>query len=202
VLQKDVQWVKDRRESVRVREFRKRYFEIRISLFRLLKTAVPPTVRAVLRLRSAVCVIVLGSSSSGEVVLVFWHASVQAYKIILLYTQIGEEMILPRIFVIGNESSGISFFRPLDHTWRQRFYQRIPDESAEETFTTLVENERKSNEKRAKALKTVRKSNDKRAKDLATLLPTKDRNLRSRGAKPTHKGGGPIKQPGGGFRGN
>ena len=171
--------MKDRRESVRVRE--------RV-LFRLLKTAVPPTVRAVLRLRSAVCVIVLGSSSSGEVVLVFWHASVQAYKIILLYTQIGEEMILPRIFVIGNESSGISFFRPLD--------------SAEETFTTLVENERKSNEKRAKALKTVRKSNDKRAKDLATLLPTKDRNLRSRGAKPTHKGGGPIKQPGGGFRGN
>jgi hypothetical protein len=62
--------------------------------------------------------------------------------------------------------------------------------------------ERKSNEKRAKALKTVRKSNDKRAKDLATLLPTQDRNLRSRGAKPTHKGGGPIKQPGGGFRGN
>ena len=100
--------MKDRRESVRVREFRKRYFEIRISLFRLLKTAVPPTVRAVLRLRSAVCVIVLGSSSSGEVVLVFWHASVQAYKIILLYTQIGEEMILPRIIVIGNESSGKS----------------------------------------------------------------------------------------------
>ncbi len=59
-----------------------------------------------------------------------------------------------------------------------------------------------SNEKRAKALKTVRKSDDKRAKDLATLLPTQDRNLRSRGAKPTHKGGGPIKQPGGGFRGN
>ena len=62
--------------------------------------------------------------------------------------------------------------------------------------------ERKSNEKGAKALKTVLKSNDKRAKDLATLLPKQDRNLRSRGAKPTHKGGGPIKQPGGGFRGN
>jgi hypothetical protein len=51
-------------------------------------------------------------------------------------------------------------------------------------------------------LKEIRKSNDKRAKDLATLLPTQDRKLRSRGAKPTHKGGGPIKQPGGGFRGN
>ena len=48
----------------------------------------------------------------------------------------------------------------------------------------------------------VRKSNEKRAKDLATLLPKQDRNVRSRGAKPTHKGGGPIKQPGGGFRGN
>jgi hypothetical protein len=61
---------------------------------------------------------------------------------------------------------------------------------------------RKSNEKRAKDLQTVRKSNEKRAKDLATLLPTQDRNLRSRGAKPTRKSGGPIKQPGGGFRGN
>ena len=81
--------------------------------------------------------------------------------------------------------------------------QRLEDQGDNARwFATLVENERKSNEKRAKALKTVRKSNDKRAKDLATLLPTQDRNLRSRGAKPTHKGGGPIKQPGGGFRGN
>jgi hypothetical protein len=48
----------------------------------------------------------------------------------------------------------------------------------------------------------VRKSNEKRAKDLEMLLPTQDRNLRPRGDKPTHKGGGLIKQPGGGFRGN
>ena len=50
--------------------------------------------------------------------------------------------------------------------------------------------------------RVVRKSNDKRAKDLEMLLPTQDRTLRPRGAKPTQKGGGPIKQPGGGFRGN
>ena len=50
--------------------------------------------------------------------------------------------------------------------------------------------------------RVVRKSNEKRAKDLEMLLPTQDRNLRPHGAKPTHKGGGPIKQPGGGFRGN
>jgi hypothetical protein len=71
-----------------------------------------------------------------------------------------------------------------------------------EHFQKKEVDERKSNEKRAKDLKAVRKSNDKRGKDLATLLPTQDKNLRSRGAKPTHKGGGPIKQPGGGFRGN
>jgi hypothetical protein len=71
-----------------------------------------------------------------------------------------------------------------------------------EHFHKKEVDERKSNEKRAKDLKAVRKSNEKRGKDLATLLPTQDKNLRSRGAKPTHKGGGPIKQPGGGFRGN
>ena len=35
----------------------------------------------------------LGSSSSGEVELVLWHASVQAYKIILLYANVCNRIV-------------------------------------------------------------------------------------------------------------